>query len=622
MRSARATEALPRSPRGSGRDAEPPCRRPARAARSTVRTRRWARADAPARRRGSGGTGSTEMELARRPPFLSLDTSTRDWHRASKPVAEASQGRSLSLSRCGARRASRPVASIRSEVSLRQDIEREAAAAGAAVPALTRRPGRRRAAACGHTRPRAERRDPARRTPPMSQRAAGQSRRGHARSVAARRSACRGARAPDRDDGGDRATRARGGIVDAAERAPRQRAPDPDRRRRRELRGAAERRARRRGAAAEEPQHRRAANGWRGARDGHRARRRRASPGARGDRASAGSRRARPLGGPRGRAAARVASAPDPARDPSRERGDDSCARPARGGERRPDARARRGWRRPLRPRIRVAREGARTRGGESRPARCLQPAESRARRPRGGRTSSPALLALFTEKGLEVRGAVDGAEPLDRPLGHEWASDPERVATVTIALVDGLDDAVRVANEQTSGLAAGIVAEDEEAAMHFLDAYRGTAAYWHATTRFTDGFELTGAPETGINVDWAPGPRGPVTYRDLWLRQYRIVGDGTDRDPAVTVVVKLGSSLVAGRGRNGSPDGSAPPRDRDRGDRQGWRVGRRRLVGRDRARPAAAGPRAAPACAAEAAGGLGARAVAPAAGVGAGACA
>jgi glutamate-5-semialdehyde dehydrogenase len=138
-------------------------------------------------------------------------------------------------------------------------------------------------------------------------------------------------------------------------------------------------------------------------------------------------------------------------------------------------------------------------------------------------------LLALFAEKGLEVRGDVEGAEPLDRPLGHEWASDPERVSTVTIALVDGLDDAVGVANGQTSGLAAGIVAEDEQAAIRFLDAYRGTAAYWNATTRFTDGFELTGAPETGINVDWAPGPRGPVTYRDLWLRQYRIVGDGTE---------------------------------------------------------------------------------------------
>jgi glutamate-5-semialdehyde dehydrogenase len=141
-----------------------------------------------------------------------------------------------------------------------------------------------------------------------------------------------------------------------------------------------------------------------------------------------------------------------------------------------------------------------------------------------------PALLELFAAKELEVRGAVLGAQPLDQPLGHEWASDPERVRTVTIAIVEGLDEAVRIANDETSGLAAGIVAENEAAARRFLDGYRGTAAYWNATTRFTDGFELAGAPETGINVDWVPGPRGPVTYRDLWLRQYRVVGDGSER--------------------------------------------------------------------------------------------
>ncbi len=146
-----------------------------------------------------------------------------------------------------------------------------------------------------------------------------------------------------------------------------------------------------------------------------------------------------------------------------------------------------------------------------------------------------PDLLALFSRVGLEVRAteralAVTGgaALPLDVRLGHEWANDAERVATVTVDVVDDLDDAVRIANAETSGLAATIVAEDGQAAARFLDTYRGTAAFWQAPTRFTDGFALTGAPETGINVDWTPGPRGPVTYRDLWLRQYRVVGDGT----------------------------------------------------------------------------------------------
>ena len=142
----------------------------------------------------------------------------------------------------------------------------------------------------------------------------------------------------------------------------------------------------------------------------------------------------------------------------------------------------------------------------------------------------SPELASVVAgvcrELDVEVRG--DGGLPLDRPLGHEWASEPDRVATVTLVVVDGLEEAVRTANEQTSGLAATIVTEDGAAAERFLDDYRGTAALWNATTRFTDGFALLGTPETGINVDRIPGPRGPVTYRDLCLRQYRIVGDGS----------------------------------------------------------------------------------------------
>jgi glutamate-5-semialdehyde dehydrogenase len=131
-----------------------------------------------------------------------------------------------------------------------------------------------------------------------------------------------------------------------------------------------------------------------------------------------------------------------------------------------------------------------------------------------------PQLHAVLDRLDIEVR------EP--ERIGHEWANDAEHVASVTVRTVDSLEEAVALANDETSGLAASIVTEDGAAAESFLAGYRGTTALWNATTRFTDGFALTGSPETGINVDRVPGPRGPVTYRDLYLRQYRVVGDGT----------------------------------------------------------------------------------------------
>jgi len=140
----------------------------------------------------------------------------------------------------------------------------------------------------------------------------------------------------------------------------------------------------------------------------------------------------------------------------------------------------------------------------------------------RAAEAQLPGLFAVLARIGITVR------EP--ERIGHEWANDADQIASVTVRVVESLDEAVALANGETSGLAATIATEDAAEAERFLSSYRGTAAFWNAPTRFTDGFALTGAPETGINVDRVPGPRGPVTYRDLWLRQYRVVGDGTQK--------------------------------------------------------------------------------------------
>ncbi len=113
---------------------------------------------------------------------------------------------------------------------------------------------------------------------------------------------------------------------------------------------------------------------------------------------------------------------------------------------------------------------------------------------------------------------------PHQHPLGLEWALEPGSEATITVAPATGATDAAEIANTETSGLAAAIVTEDAAAAGQFLDAYAGTGAFWNASPRLLDGFKLLSVPETGINIDAVPGPRGPVTFRDLYLRQYAVV--------------------------------------------------------------------------------------------------
>src|SRR5205814_1870878 len=76
-----------------------------------------------------------------------------------------------------------------------------------------------------------------------------------------------------------------------------------------------------------------------------------------------------------------------------------------------------------------------------------------------------PGLAEQLRGLGLEPRGterarAHADLEPLYRPLGYEWANDGDRVSSVTVDLVGGLEEEVELANRETPGLAAGLVAE------------------------------------------------------------------------------------------------------------------------------------------------------------------
>ena len=137
-------------------------------------------------------------------------------------------------------------------------------------------------------------------------------------------------------------------------------------------------------------------------------------------------------------------------------------------------------------------------------------------------------LLPARSSRCSSGRGSAPRLPPHPHPLGHEWALDDGNEATVTVAPVDGPRDAARARQRpRPPGWRRRSSPRTRRAAEAFLGAYAGTGAFWNATTRLLDGFKLLGAPETGINVDHVPGPRGPVTYRDLHLRQYVVAPRG-----------------------------------------------------------------------------------------------
>ena len=321
----------------------------------------------------------------------------------------------------------------------------------------------------------------------------------------------------------------------------------------------------------------------------------------------------------RGRRGARLAAAPDPARDPARERPVDGGARAARRRARRADARARRGRRRALRPLGRRPGEGgALARASLDRLGVCnrLNLALADSRDAGGSR-----LLAGLRR--ARARGARHRARGRARRRGaaRHAASGTSGPAIPTAWHRDARRrrrrSTTRCGSRTTRppGLAATIVTEDEAAADAFLDGYRGTAAFWNAPTRFTDGFALLGTPETGHQrrLDARAARPGHVP-RSLAAPVPR----GRRRHAApVTVVVKLGSTLVVdGRGRVRR----SLLRSARGGDRASSSAAASRSASSRRARSRSASPRSGSSGArgdAAAAGGIGGRAGAAAGGVG-----
>ena len=140
------------------------------------------------------------------------------------------------------------------------------------------------------------------------------------------------------------------------------------------------------------------------------------------------------------------------------------------------------------------------------------------------------AMVPLVTELAERIGIAVS-LPPHQHPLGLEWALEAGSEATITVAPAAGAHGRGR--RSPTRRRQDWPPPSWPRMPPRQASSWTPTPAPARSGTplpRLLDGFKLLSLPETGINIDAVPGPRGPVTFRDLYLRQYAVV----PRRPAV----------------------------------------------------------------------------------------
>jgi glutamate-5-semialdehyde dehydrogenase len=147
-----------------------------------------------------------------------------------------------------------------------------------------------------------------------------------------------------------------------------------------------------------------------------------------------------------------------------------------------------------------------------------------------------PQLAALYASKQVELRVcpetrrilAASGVSDLKDATEQDWRT--EYLAPIlSIATIDGLEEAIAHINRYGSRHTDAIVTESYEHAMRFLREVDSASVIVNASTRFADGYEYGLGAEIGISNDKLHA-RGPVGLEGLTSLKYIVFGNGEVR--------------------------------------------------------------------------------------------
>jgi glutamate-5-semialdehyde dehydrogenase len=145
--------------------------------------------------------------------------------------------------------------------------------------------------------------------------------------------------------------------------------------------------------------------------------------------------------------------------------------------------------------------------------------------------TALPRLAPALREAGVELR-CDERALPLVRGGVAAMADDFGREfldLKLAVAVVDGIDGALRHIARYGSRHTEAIVTKDPQIAGRFMNEVDASCVLWNASTRFNDGGELGLGAEIGISTSKLHA-YGPMGLRELTCTRYVVRGDGQVR--------------------------------------------------------------------------------------------
>lgn len=145
----------------------------------------------------------------------------------------------------------------------------------------------------------------------------------------------------------------------------------------------------------------------------------------------------------------------------------------------------------------------------------------------RAAKTLVPSIVQALQDKDVEVRGTDEVRELVacEPATDEDW--DTEYLSlTISVKLVDGVDEAIEHINRHGSHHTDAIITENAETAARFMQLVDSAGVYQNCSTRFADGFRYGFGAEVGISTSKLHA-RGPVGLDGLVTYKYKLYGSG-----------------------------------------------------------------------------------------------